>query len=247
LTAIKSQALPNFIADWTESQQPQLLDMSSMWTIYVDGSKRATGAGAGVILTSQQGDKMRYVLRMRFATPSNNEAEYEAVLHGMRMAKACGATHITIYGDSNLIAQQVIKKCDATCANMIAYHDLYDKLEGTFEGCEVMHIGRESNAEADTLANIGSQCLPVPQGMFFKEIFERSIKPKPSSSKPALATRPGADSSGAPDETKQDEELDKAIAMGQVAQVMLVESTWTKPYMAYLLHNEKPDNIAHQR
>jgi ribonuclease HI len=34
---------------------------------------------------------MRYVLRMRFANPSNNEAEYEAILHGMRMAKACGA------------------------------------------------------------------------------------------------------------------------------------------------------------
>jgi ribonuclease HI len=46
---------------------------------------------------------MRYVLRMRFPNPSNNEAEYEAVLHGMRMAKACGATHIKIHGDLNLI------------------------------------------------------------------------------------------------------------------------------------------------
>jgi ribonuclease HI len=42
---------------------------------------------------------------MRFVNPSNNEAEYEAVLHGMRMAKARGATHIKIHGDSNLIAQ----------------------------------------------------------------------------------------------------------------------------------------------
>ena len=37
-TAIKSQVIPNFIADWTESQMPQLPDMSSEWTIYVDGS-----------------------------------------------------------------------------------------------------------------------------------------------------------------------------------------------------------------
>jgi ribonuclease HI len=41
---------------------------------------------------------------MRFTNPSNNEAEYEAVLHGMRMTKACGATRIKIHGDSNLIA-----------------------------------------------------------------------------------------------------------------------------------------------
>jgi ribonuclease HI len=53
---------------------------------------------------SPQGYKMRYVLRMCFMNPSNNEVEYEAVLHGMRMAKACGATRIKIHGESNLIA-----------------------------------------------------------------------------------------------------------------------------------------------
>jgi ribonuclease HI len=88
--------------------------------------------------------------------PSNNEAEYEAILHGMCMAKACGATRIKIYRDSNLIAQQVMKECDATCANMIAYRAMYNKLEGDFEGCEVTQISRESNKEADNLANVGS-------------------------------------------------------------------------------------------
>jgi hypothetical protein len=124
---------------------------------------------------------------MRFANPSNNEAEYEAVLHGMRMAKACGATRIKIHGDLNLIAQQVMKECDATCANMIAYHAMYDKLEGNFEGSEVTHIGRETN--------IGSKCFPIPPGVFFEEIFERSIKIKPAVD-PALATRSGANHSG---------------------------------------------------
>jgi ribonuclease HI len=154
---------------------PELPDLSNCWTIYVDGSKRVSGAGAGVVLVSPQGDKMRYVLRMHFANPSNNEAEYKAVLHGMRMAKACGATRIKIHGDSNLIAQKVMKECDATCANMIAYCAMYDKLEGNFEGCEVTHIGRKSNEETDNLANIGSKCLPIPPGVFFEEIFERSV------------------------------------------------------------------------
>jgi hypothetical protein len=103
-SAIKSQVLPDFIAEWTEAQMPELPVLANCWTIFVDGSKRVSGAGAGVVLVSPQGDKMRYVLCMRFMNPSNNEAEYEAVLHGMRMAKACGATRIKIHGDLNLIA-----------------------------------------------------------------------------------------------------------------------------------------------
>jgi hypothetical protein len=120
------------------------------------------------------------------------------------MAKACGATRIKIHGDSNLIAQQVMKECDATCANMIAYRVMYDKLEGNIEGCEVTHIGRESNEESDNLANIGSKCLPVPPGVFFEEIFERSVKIKLAID-PALATRSGANHSGpAPAAGKED-------------------------------------------
>ena len=56
---------------------------------------------------------MRYVLRMNFNNPSNNETEYEALIHGMRMAKACGATRLLVYGDSNLVVQQTMKRCDA--------------------------------------------------------------------------------------------------------------------------------------
>jgi hypothetical protein len=112
---------------------------------------------------------------MSFPQASNNEAEYEALLHGMKMAKACGATRLKIFGDSNLVIQQVMNKCDAICDNMTAYRNLYYYLEGIFDGCEVSHISRASNKEADNLANIGSQCLPVPQGVFWEEIIERSI------------------------------------------------------------------------
>jgi hypothetical protein len=57
-----------------------------------------------------------------------------------------------------------------------------------------MHIGRESNEEADNLANIGSKCLPIPPEVFFEEIFERSIKIK-SVTDPVLATHSGAQQS----------------------------------------------------
>jgi ribonuclease HI len=219
---------------------PELPDMSNCWTIYVNGSKRVSGAGAGVVLVSPQGDKMRYVLRMHFSNPSNNEAEYEAVLHSMRMAKACGATRIKIHGDSNLIAQQVVKECDATCANMIAYRTIYDKLEGDFEGCEVTHISRESNKEADNLANVGSRCLPIPSGVFFEEIFERSVKIKPAVD-PALATRSGAKQTSSTTATGMED------SSKDTGTIMLVEAVWTKPYLAYLVRGELPEDPIHCR
>jgi ribonuclease HI len=174
--AIESQVLLDFTAEWLELQNTGPPDLSSVWTMYFDGSKRVQGAGAGVVLISPQGDKLKYVLRMSFSQASNNEAEYEALLHGMKMAKACGATRLKIFGDSNLVIQQVMNKCDAISDNMTAYRNLYYCLEGTFDGCEVSHVSRASNEEADTLANIGSQCLPIPQGVFWEEIIERSIK-----------------------------------------------------------------------
>jgi ribonuclease HI len=240
-SAIKSQVLPDFIAEWTEAQMPELPDLSNTWTIYVDGSKHILGAGAGVVLISPQGDKMRYILRMRFANPSNNKAEYEAVLHGMRMAKACGTTRIKIHGNSNIIAQQVMKECDTTCANMIAYRAMYDKLEGNFKGCEVTHIGRESNKEVDDLANIGSKCLPIPPGVFFEEIFELSVKIKPVTIDRALATRSGANHLGNALAAEKENPSKKTAA------VMLVEAVWMKSYLSYLISGEVPEDTIHHR
>jgi ribonuclease HI len=108
-----------------------------------DGSKRLEGAGAGVVLVSPQGDKMKYILRMTFPNASNNEAEYEAMIHGMKMAKACGATRLKIFGDSQLVAQHVMNKCDAVNDEMIAYKEVYNELGKTFDGCEVNHLAQQ--------------------------------------------------------------------------------------------------------
>jgi ribonuclease HI len=136
--------------------------------MYFDGSKRVESVGAGVVLISPQGDKLKYVLRMSFPHASNNEAEYKALLHGMRMAKACGATHLKIFGDSKLVVQQVMNRCNAISDNMTSYRNLYYYMEGTFDGCEVSHVSNASNKEAYTLFLERRQRMP-----FFK-----LIKPK---------------------------------------------------------------------
>jgi ribonuclease HI len=167
--AIKSQVLPDFIAEWLELQNIGPPDLSSVWTMYFDGSKRVQGAGARVVLISPQGDKLKYVLRMSFPQASNNEAEYEALLHGMEMAKACEATQLKIFGDLNLVVQQVMNKCDAISNNMTAYRNLYYYLEGTFDGCEVSHVSRASNEEADNLAISGPSAYPYRKESFGKK------------------------------------------------------------------------------
>jgi hypothetical protein len=108
---------------------------------------------------------------------------------------------------------------------MIAYRAMYDKLEGNFEGCEVMHIGRESNEEADSLANIRSKCLPIPLGVFFEEIFERSVKIKSATIDPALATRPRAK------HAKDSAAVEQEKSVEQTTQVMLAKALWTKSYL----------------
>lgn len=233
-TSIKAQVLPDFITEWVEAQLPSVPDVSNSWTMYFDGSKKNEGAGAGVVLISPKGDKLRYVLAMTFAKPSNNEAEYEALIHGMKMAKACGATRLMIYGDSYLVMQQAMKLCDATAENMIAYRNLYNQLEGNFDGCEVRHIGRESNEEADALANIGSTKAPVPPGVFFEQINHRSVKTREHPGPPAPL--PAAeDASPEPD------------VSAPPVEVMLIEPLWTNPYLAYMIRGELPEDTIEAR
>jgi hypothetical protein len=84
-TAIKSQALVDFMAEWQENQLPTPTERPEHWVMYFDGSLKLEGANAGVLLISPTGEQLKYVLQI-FWKVSNNEAEYEALLHGLRLA-----------------------------------------------------------------------------------------------------------------------------------------------------------------
>jgi ribonuclease HI len=71
-----------------------------------DGSKMLDGMGAGVVLTSPKGDKLQYMLQMHFRA-SNNIAEYEALVHRLKLAKEIGIRRILCFGDSDLVVHQV--------------------------------------------------------------------------------------------------------------------------------------------
>jgi hypothetical protein len=118
--AIKSQALADFVAEWTEIQQPMSNTILDHWKMYFDGSLKLGRAGAGVLLISPDGKQLKYVLQILWQA-TNNEAEYEALIHGLRVAITLGIKRLLVYGDSAVVINQVNKDWDCTKENMGAY------------------------------------------------------------------------------------------------------------------------------
>ena len=72
------------------------------WILFVDGSSNELGSGAGIVLTNPNGLKLEQSVRFGFQA-SNNEAEYEALLAGLRLARAAGADRLMARSDSQLV------------------------------------------------------------------------------------------------------------------------------------------------
>ncbi|KAK1615351.1 hypothetical protein QYE76_020868 [Lolium multiflorum] len=178
--AIKSQALADFLVDWAEIQYKPPEHKVEYWKMHFDGSKLKEGLGAGVVLTSPKGDHLRYVLQVHFRA-SNNVAEYEALIHGLKVAKEIGALRIICYGDSDLVVQQCSGDWDAKDANMALYRFHVQKIAGFFEGCEFHHVPRAENEAADTLSKLGSSRQEIPPGIALAHLRVPSIKPSPES------------------------------------------------------------------
>ena len=70
--------------------------------MYFDRSVLAPGSGAGVVLISPDGSRLRYAIRLHFSA-SNNAVEYEALINGLHIAVELGATRLYIHGDSELV------------------------------------------------------------------------------------------------------------------------------------------------
>ena len=100
-TTIKSQALTDFVAEWTKIQEPIPATCPEHWVMYFDGTLNINGAGVGILFITPTKDKLRYVLRIHFLA-SNNAVEYEACLHGLCIAIELGIT-LMVYRDSMLV------------------------------------------------------------------------------------------------------------------------------------------------
>ncbi|KAF8077386.1 hypothetical protein N665_1041s0001 [Sinapis alba] len=125
------------------------------WILPVDGASSNKGSGIGIHLQSPTGELFEQSFQLGFAA-SNNEAEYEALIAGLRLAKVVGAKRLQAFCDSQLVASQYSGDYEAKNERMDAYLGLTKSLAAEFDHFELTKVPREENCFADALAALGS-------------------------------------------------------------------------------------------
>jgi ribonuclease HI len=177
--------------------------------MFFDGSLKLEGIGAGVLLISPMFKQLKYVLQI-FWKVSNNEAEYEALLHWLRLAASLGIKRLLVYGDS-----AVNKSWDRNKENMDAYCLEVRKLENKFYGLEFHHVVRDNNVAVDVLSKLGSTRAQVPVGVFVIELHVLAI---PELALPTTDPTPST--------------------AGQ--EVMMIDVDWRQPFIDYIREQKVP-------
>ena len=150
--AIKAQALADFITEFTPSHGDlDEMEGNKTWVVHMDGSSTLHADGIEVVLKSPEADKLKHKVRLHYQT-TNNEAEYEALLKGLELAKSLGAESILVQGDSQLVMGQVNGTYEAKEERMKRYLNKVRCLIKKFSETHFVQVLREENMEADTLA-----------------------------------------------------------------------------------------------
>nr|XP_025682159.1 uncharacterized protein LOC112783427 [Arachis hypogaea] len=150
--SVKSQYLADFVAELTSSEPD---DKEQTWTLFVDGASNPQGAGAGILLESSEGIVVEHSLKFSFKA-SNNQAEYEALIAGLRLAKDLHVKFLKIHCDSLLVVQQVNNGFQTKDQILLKYLDIVQRLLHDFSKVEISHIPREQNNRADILSKLAT-------------------------------------------------------------------------------------------
>nr|GEW43622.1 reverse transcriptase domain-containing protein [Tanacetum cinerariifolium] len=156
-TSVKGQIFADFLIEMPGevSQAVSAAETQEKpWTLFTDGSSCVDG-GAWLILTSPEVAESTYALRFQF-TASNNEAEYEALVAGLRIAARMGVKNVQVSVDSKLVANQVLGTYVTKEDNMIKYLEIVKGLVSGFTTFSISQVPRSKNKKADALSKIAS-------------------------------------------------------------------------------------------
>jgi ribonuclease HI len=123
-------------------------------TVNVDGGARGNPgpAAIGVVLRDEEGQVLEEVGE-RIGEATNNVAEYKALLRGIELASAQGATGLELVGDSELVVRQVEGRYKVKNAGMKELHAEVKRALANFDSWSIRHVRRAENADADRLVN----------------------------------------------------------------------------------------------
>ncbi|XP_022014185.1 uncharacterized protein LOC110913669 [Helianthus annuus] len=161
--SIKGQVLADFMTEVPDDkdreckarEKAEKKQTEEPWLLYTDGASNEDGAGAGLRLVSPDKHEFTYAIRLDFKS-TNNEAEYEAFLAGLRLAIKMGVRHIEAHVDSMLVAGQINGQYEAKGDIMALYLSQAKTLLQTFYSYKVHHINRSENKPADALSKLAS-------------------------------------------------------------------------------------------
>ncbi|XP_073137334.1 uncharacterized protein [Henckelia pumila] len=150
--AIKAQILAYFLVEMTVTQEER---STQTWMVYVDGSSTSTGSDAGIVVESLQGDKFQYAVKFLFPA-TNNAAEYEAFIMGIKLALSVGAKRLKVHSDSQLIVSQVNGNYEAKEDKRLEYLTQVNELLSRLDNYNIKQIPRGENESANRLAKLAS-------------------------------------------------------------------------------------------
>ncbi|GJR60562.1 reverse transcriptase domain-containing protein [Tanacetum coccineum] len=182
-TSIKGQILADFIVERPDEESPDELmaepeELPEPWTLFTDGSSCIDGSGAGLILTNPEGVEFTYAMRFRFEA-TNNEAEYEALIAGLRIAEQMGVKNLQANVDSRLVANQVNGSYVAKESCMVQYLEKVKTLASNFKEFSIKQVPRSENKKADALSKIASTSFAhLSKQVLVEELKEKSIHEK---------------------------------------------------------------------
>nr|GFA13377.1 hypothetical protein [Tanacetum cinerariifolium] len=168
-TVVKGQVLADFLSDAPEGEKKELhfqmpevpveKDDIESWTLFTDEASSLKGLGAGLVLVGPSGIEYTYALRLTFLS-TNNEAEYEALLAGLRIARQMNILNIEVKVDYKLVASQINKNYKASKDSMIKYMAKAKEVGSTTLDSKVIVILKRFKATMrETLLKVATQQL----------------------------------------------------------------------------------------
>ena len=121
-SSVKGQVLADFVTEFSPREGKEMVCPVEviLWKVFVDGASGALEAGARIVVITPKGIKLEHSFTLGFKA-SNNEAEYEALLAGLRVVSNLGAKEVEIYSDSHLVVNQVQGSFEAKDPRMMEY------------------------------------------------------------------------------------------------------------------------------
>ena len=125
------------------------------WRLFFDGAANHQRKGVGAVLVSESGQHYPMAAKLRFNC-TNNMAEYEACILGLKMAVDMNVYELLVIGDSDLLIHQVQGEWAVKNPKIVPYVQYVQNLCKRFRQIEFRHTPRIQNELADALATIAS-------------------------------------------------------------------------------------------